>query len=123
MGISTVGFCILRWSGAERFAVVVPLTSCPLLIVGQLPDFEAPQLDHIDDGAIVGDGDVVGFLKSVAVEGGDEGALVDVEDEALRLLPVQHFEGLRAAHGIDPPACGCIVTSHSMYIVLESRKG
>ena len=43
-------------------------------------------------------------LESVAaaVEGGDEGAVVDVDDEALRLLPVEHAEGLGTAHGVDP---------------------
>ena len=76
----------------------------PLLTVGQLPRLEGPQLDLVDDGAVVGDGDVVGVLESVAVavEVGDEGAGVDVDDEALRLLPVEHAEGLGTAHGVDP---------------------
>ena len=88
------------------------LLSCrlpaPLLTVGQLPRLEGPQLDLVDDGAVVGDGDVVGVLESVAVavEVGDEGAGVDVDDEALRLLLVEHAEGLGAAHRVDPATCG-----------------
>ena len=79
----------------------------PLLTVGQLPGLEGPQLDLVDDGAVVGDCDVVGVLEAfaVAVKVGDEGAGVDVDDEALRLLLVEHAEGLGAAHGVDPTAC------------------
>ena len=91
----------------------------PVLTVGQLPGLEGPQLDLVDDGAVVGDGDVVGVLEAfaVAVKVGDEGAGVDVDDEALRLLLVEHAEGLGAAHRVDPATCACLNNCQSSWVV------